>query len=102
MSYIEAIYIDTDGQARKTLVGCECDTPADTWATFNAARAVAVPLDRADFLLDYHNRKGDLADTIGVSREGFEEVTGERALSDAEYRAIDREFWDDVRAEMPA
>ncbi len=102
MSYMEMIFLDSDDAARKTGVGCECETAAETWAKFRAARSLAVPISEAAFLLDYHNRKGDLADTIALSRDGFELITGERALSEDEYREFDRKFWDDIlRAGSP-
>ena len=101
MSYMEMIYIDSDNAARKTGVGCECETPAETWAAFRSAKALEVPINEASFLLDYHNRRGDLVDTIPLSRDGFEQITGERARSDAEYRTFDAEFWRGVKASLP-
>lgn len=100
-SRMEMIFIDSDGHARKTGVGAIMDTPADTWRAFLTAKRFDVGAD-ADFLLDYYNRKGDLADTIGLRRRDFERITGEKARTDAEYREIDRKYWADAMAELRA
>lgn len=57
-----------------------------------AIRSSCVPLRH------YHDRKGDLVDTIAISREDFTRITGEPVKSDAEYRRIDAEYWRDARA----
>jgi len=93
MSRMEMIFIDSDNHARKTGVGAIFDTPELTWAAFRSAKRIAVPMDRAEFLLDYYNRRDDLSDTIPLSRSGFEYITGQRALTDADYRRIDAEHW---------
>lgn len=102
MSRMEMIYIDSTDQGRQTGVGAVFDTPAETWRAFNSARRLAVPSDKATFLLDYYNRKGELANTICLSRSGFEKITGEKAKSDAAYRKLDRKYWADARQAMEA
>lgn len=92
-SRMEMIYIDSDGHARKTGVGAIFDTNAETLAAFRSAKPHDVGTERAEFLLDYYNRKGDLTDTIGITRSVYERITGEQAKSDAEYRALDAEYW---------
>lgn len=101
-SRMEMIFIDSEDLARKTNVGAMMDTPAQTWAAFNAARRFAVEYKDAAFLLDYYNKRGDLADTIPVSREGFEAITGERPLTEADYVRIDEEYWAQARADYEA
>lgn len=99
MSLMEMIYIDSDRQARKTNVGAIMDTPMETWLAFLSAKRLDVGLEGGEFLLDYYNRKGDLADTIALSRRSFERITGQKALTDAEYREIDRAFWSELSAQ---
>lgn len=98
-SFMEMIYIDDSGDARKTDMERACETAADTWAEFNSYRRFSVDIKQAKFLLDYHNRKGDLADTIALDVGGFAAITGRRPLSDAAYRKIDRDFWNVVRSD---
>lgn len=98
MSRMEMIYIDSDRQARKTGCGAIMDTPEQTWAAFRSVRRHEVPIEEADFLLDYYNRRGDLSDTIAISGRTFTKITGHRVLSEAEYRAIDKAFRSDLRA----
>jgi hypothetical protein len=102
MSHMQMIYIDSDGDARQTNVGAAAKTNAQTWATFNSHRRLAVPYDRARFLLDYYNAKGDLSDTIPLDATGFEAITNETAKTDAEYRKIDADYWVAARKEYEA
>lgn len=95
-SRMEMIYVGND-TGYKTGVGAIFDTNAETYAAFKSAKCLDVGMKDAVFLLDYYNRKGDLADTIGLSPEGYERITGEKALSEAQYREIDQRFWDEVR-----
>lgn len=97
MSYMTMIYIDDDGDARQTGVGAAMGTNAETWAAFNRHRAAEVPMDKARFLLDYYNAKGDLAGTILLDSAAFGAITGEKIKTDAEYRQIDEEYWRDAR-----
>lgn len=93
-SRMEMIFIDSDGQARKTGVGAVMDTPEETWRDFRSRKHLDVGFENADFILDYYNRDGDLSDSIGIKRQDFERITGEKALSESEYREIDRAYWE--------
>lgn len=97
-SRMEMHYIDSHDQARKTNVGAIFDTNAETYAAFLSAKRLDVGGQKADFLLDYYNRRGDLSDTIGITRASFERITGQPVLSEAEYLKIDADFWRDVGA----
>ena len=97
-SYIEIIYIDDADDARKTDMEHVGATDAETWAEFNSLRKFGVGIKSAKFLLDYHNRKGDLADTIAIDVGGFVAITGQQPKSDAAYITIDVAYWDHARA----
>lgn len=101
-SYIEIIYIDSDGQARKTDMEHVGDTNAATWAEFCDLRRFDVEKDAARFLLDYHNSKGDLAGTICIDVGGFIAITGSQPKPEATYRAIDRQYWRDAQSAAKA
>jgi hypothetical protein len=92
-SYIEILYIDSDDQARKTDMEHVGANNAETWAEFRSLRRYAVDSKTGHFLLDYHNGKGDLADTICIDVGGFVAITGSQPKTDAAYRAIDRQYW---------
>lgn len=96
-SFMEMIYIDSEDLARHTNVGAAMDTDGATWAAFKRHRRHAVPYDKARFLLDYYNGKGDLSDTIALDVAGFEAITGKKARSEAEYRQIDADYWAEAR-----
>jgi hypothetical protein len=98
-SYIEIIYIDNEDLARKTDMEHVSATNAETWAEFNSLRKYEVGSKPARFLLDYHNSKGDLADTICIDVGGFIAITGVQPKSDARYRAIDRWYWQNASRE---
>jgi hypothetical protein len=95
-SFIEIIYIDSADHACQTNLVRSCETDAATWAEFQSYRRHAVNINQACFLLDYHNRKGGLGSTIPIDAEGFKAITGQAPKSEAEYRQIDTEFWNDV------
>lgn len=99
-SYMEMIYIDGQDQARKTGVGAMMETDEATWQDFRSRKGLAVPIKDARFLLDYYNRRGDLAATIPLSEEGFRAITGEPAKNEADYLETDRAYWSDLRAEL--
>lgn len=96
-SFMELIFIDGDN-ACQTNMRNEQASDAETWKAFRRARPFAVDIKKATFLLDYHNRKGDLADTIPIDDAGFFALTGQLPKTAAEYQKIDREFWDSVRS----
>ncbi len=101
-SFMEMIYIDSEDNARHTNIGRSAESNAATWAEFNSYRHLDVGPEKARFLLDYHNSKGDLADTIRLDVSGFITITGERPKSDDVYCAIDAEYWAAVRCASTA
>ncbi len=74
------------------------ETNAKTWAAFNRHRKAEVPKGSTRFLLDYHNARGDLTDTVRLDAAAFEAITGEKIKTDAEYHRIDEKYWRDARA----
>lgn len=92
-SEMEMIYVCKGPNAYKTGIGAIFDTNAATFDAFKSAKKIGVPLQDAEFLLDYYNRRGELSDTVGLSRSGFEYITGEKAKSESEYAEVDREHW---------
>lgn len=101
-SYMEMIAIDSDDQARHTNVGAAMDSNKATWAAFQSYRHLDVGADCAQFLLDYHNAKGNLADTIRLDATGFKTITGEEPKAEADYRKIDEDYWAQTIAESKA
>lgn len=101
-SYMQMIFIDDEDNARQTNVGAAMDTDAQTWAAFKSYRHMDVGSERAAFLLDYYNRKGDLADTICLDVAGFESITNEKAKTNAEYVQIDEDYWAQARRDHDA
>lgn len=97
-SYIEIIYVDSDDQACKTDMEHVGASNAETWAEFRSLRRYAVDSKTALFLLDYHNAKGDLADTICIDVGGFVAITGSQPKSAAAYRVIDRAYWRNAKS----
>ncbi len=98
-SFMDLIYIDSEDQARHTGLRRALGSDAATWAEFRQLRRYAVDIKTACFLLDYHNRKGDLCDTIPIDRAGFKAITGQHPGSEAHYRRIDTQFWNEVAKE---
>lgn len=96
-SFMEMIFIDSDGDARQTDMRRALETDAGTWAAFRRYKRYSVDLKEAMFLLDYYNRSGDLADTIAIDAAGFTAITGHHPKDDSAYRQIDRDFWKEVR-----
>ncbi len=99
-SFMEIIYIDSEGLARLAGLENRAETDAETWAAFNSFRRYGVDIKQAKFLLDYHNRKGDLADTIALDAGGFTAITGQAPKSEAAYLKIDRDYWSHARAKI--
>ena len=94
------IYIDTDGNARKTGCGAAMDSNSETLAAFNSYRHLNV--GNPVFLLDYYNAKGNLSDTIGIASGDFPRITGEAVKSDEHYKKVDADFWRDAREKRGA
>lgn len=97
-SYIEIIYVDDEGNARKTDMAyaspAQKNPNKETRARFNEMRVLQVIGDEQPrFLIDYHNAKGDLGETIGITAEDFEIVAGEKPKTNAEYIEIDENYW---------
>jgi hypothetical protein len=98
---MEMIFVGDGCPGAKTNVGAIMDTNAETWRAFQAARkqcAVDMQSPECAFILDFYNRRGDLAGSIGITRDGFRQITGEYAKSRAYYERIDREYWDKAKA----
>lgn len=100
--YMEMVFIDSDGNARQTGVGAEFESDEATTAAFESVRQDTADIKTAPFLLDLHDGDGDIIDTIPISAETYAAVTGEPVLSEAEYIAIDEQYWADTRAELSA
>lgn len=101
-SYMEIIYIDSEDLARHTDMRKACATNAITLSTFRAYRRFEVDIKSARFLLDYHNARGDLSDTIPIDATGFRAITGNEPKSETAYRKMDADFWEEVRATAKA
>jgi hypothetical protein len=97
-SFMEMIYIDKEDNARQTGLRRSAETNAATLAEFRRWRLFGVDIKQARFLLDYHNAKGDLSDTIALDEAGFRSVTGLEPGDDEHYQAVDIRFWEDVRS----
>lgn len=97
-SFMEIIYIDTDDNARRTGLRRSAASNAATLAEFRKWRPFGVDIKQARFLLDYHNAKGDLSDTIALDEAIFRAVTGLEPGDDDHYRMIDARFWEDARS----
>jgi hypothetical protein len=79
------IYIDDEGNCRLTGAGAEWKTDAETMAAFDSLRETEIPIEQARFLADLHEDNGNLIDTIAISVETFEQVTGQKAKSNQWY-----------------
>lgn len=101
-AYMELIFIDSEHQARKTRVGAEYDTDYLTLLAFRSTKRLAVPIETAQFILDYYDTNEDLVDSVALSAEGFRFVTGQEPLTEADYLRIDAEYWAEVRQTIRA
>lgn len=95
--YVE-IFDIRGGNLFKTGQGAAGATFAETLHLFEQARRQAVPDDKATFLVDLHDEKGDLLDTVMINGRGFKTLTGERIPTRSETRRYDREFWQSARS----
>lgn len=96
-AYMEMIYINKNGDARKTGIGAAMATDAETLIAFESNKSLAVKT--GDFLLDYYDASGDLVDTIPITKESFKAITGERVESDEFYNQKDADYWNRTRKE---
>lgn len=87
--YMEMIYLDNSGAARRTGVGAKMESPEATYRAFESAYSLEVPLKEALFALDLHDEHGDIVDTILLDGEGYTRITGQPVLSDEEYVQYD-------------
>jgi len=98
--FIDVTYVAPNGDGYKTGTGMVCETSAETRLAFERVRLAQCGLDHAEFLFDLREDSGDILDTAGLMAHAFETITGEKALSEAEYKELDRVFW--VSAEVRA
>jgi hypothetical protein len=91
--YVETLYIASDGNARKTNVGAEWETDEETRAAFNSLKRLDADPKKGDFIFDLHADNGDILDTVSLTSESFELITGEKALSEEDYCQIDDKHW---------
>ena len=102
MHKMEMIFVDDQGRAYKTGIGAMGKTDDETLQLFGSAKALEDRGSGEGFLLDLLNDSGEVVDTIPLSSTGFEQITGEKAKSAAEYREFDKAFWAGVKAEVRA
>ncbi len=95
--FVEFEYIDRNDNGRYTGVGAAAETDEQTRELFESARHFEVPVKTCDFLLDLRNEDREILDTIGISKEGFEQLTGRKPLTDEEYINNDIAFWQQIR-----
>ena len=104
-SRMEMIFVGDGCAGCKTNVGAIMESNAATWRAFVSARKTcAVDMQGNDcaFILDYYNKRGNLSASIGITRAGFRQITGEVPKTRAQYERIDREFWDKAKADRAA
>jgi len=86
------------GECFKTGHGAVGVNYAETKRLFEQAKRCEVPQARATFLVDMHDSKGDLVDSVLIDSRGFRKLTGEAVPTRAETRRYDREYWARARA----
>lgn len=94
--YEEMIDLRT-GSARKTGLGAAYTTGAAALEHFNACRRLDVPAESGGFLLDLHDDRGDLVDTITLDVAGFAAIRGEDPAPPEVYVAHDQKVWRQAR-----
>ena len=97
---LELVDIRED-DARMTGLGAVFQTDTATYADFEARRLLAVPVERADFLLDLYDAHGDLVDTLALSSAGFEVVIGEPPQPHSYYVALEESYYANLKALDP-
>ncbi len=95
--YLEIVDART-GDARQTGLGAIFDTDAEAWQAFESTRSLHT--DGGGFFLDLHTGNGDLADTIELTAEGVERVSGVKPESPEYYVEYDEKQWADAIAEL--
>lgn len=95
--YMEIVDART-GDARQTGLGAIFDTDEETRQAFESARPLHT--DGGGFFLDLHTGDGDLVDTIELTAEGVERVSGTKPKSPEYYVEYDKKQWEDAIAEL--
>lgn len=92
--YMEMTYIDNDGNARLTGVGAEFKTDAETTGAFESVRTKGIDIKdpKARFILDLKEEDGEIIDSLALTVESFESITGEKAMSDRHYVNYDNKM----------
>ena len=106
--HLEFIYTTADGKyAYKTSddgMIFQGDTYAATLSLWNAAQRFAMDArmlkGQPCMMLDFYNSRGDIKNTIFLSLQGYQDLTGKKALTRAEYKALDKRYWARVNAEV--
>lgn len=87
--YMDLVYTGADGAACiYTGKAPMYATDAETRATFEKARALAVDIDVSTFLLDLHEGD-DVVDVIPLDDAGFTALTGESVQTREEYEELE-------------
>lgn len=96
MSRMVIVYMDSQGTARYTGLSVELATSMETWLAFTSYKQIAVQLKGAAgqfkanyYVIGYYNNANVLFDYIGLDAEGFEKVTKQKALTEAEWLETD-------------
>lgn len=95
-TYLEIIDARTD-DAKHTGIGAMFKTEQLTREAFESARLLHV--ENGGFLLDLHV-DGDLIDTIELTAEGVEQVSGTKPESPEFYVEYDRSYWQEAVGQL--
>lgn len=96
--YIEIEYLGKpeNSNGRKTGEYYQSKSDALTRESFNAAKVVSVPLDVAFFIMDLKNSDNEIIETIGISKESYQALTGNIVYPEQYYVNKDNEFWQEA------
>jgi hypothetical protein len=94
---IATLYLGTGDNGFKTNIGAIGETDKETMGLFESAKKISVSVETAVFLMDLYNNDGFIVDTIGLTGEGYTRITGEKVLSESEYREIDKNYWQQAK-----
>lgn len=97
-SYMQMIYIDSDGNGRQTNTTTALETNEKTWKLFLSYAQFETDKEGNRFVLDYYNSRDQLSQTICLDDSGFTAITGQQPKTDLEYREIDEAYWAEARA----
>lgn len=90
--YIEMEFIGDGVDGLKTGIGCQCEKDEDTKKLFDEAKRFDVGAEKCDYLMDLKT-EDEILDTIGITTDVFELLTGEKGKTVEEYKSFDQEFW---------